>query len=429
MILRRVVLALAVIVTLAQPAMAQHREADVVEVSVEGDGYLEMGGRRYRGPFVITTGDDGVAVVEHVSLDHYLEGIREVPFGWDDDALKAQVVAARTYLAWTLSQGRTATGRRIGYDICATAACQVYAGVEAILGEDGDRWRAAVAATSGEILLDQGEPARAFYSSTTGGRTRNIEDIWPGSTPAPYLVGVESPGEESPWVEWSWELPAYLMHRLLREAGVASGQVVSVESRVTEDGEGPWTVEIVSDMGTMTLDTWDLRSKLNAAASIMPDRLPAESPEGRTYPTTVLSPQYTIRYELRVVHYPGGHFPAPFYVVEGGGWGHLIGMSQFGAQAMAKDGESYAGILSHYYGGLTPTQGELPDEVAVGLTIGSPWVLVGTNSVLGVTIDGEEVPVDLPGPWRFVVEDGTLVVIPPPSGRPVVPPGHPNVPI
>jgi stage II sporulation protein D len=431
-IFRRALLASALMVTLAPPALAAHEQGSVVEISVDGDGFLELRGRRYRGPFTITATEDGVALVERVDLDTYLEGLREVPFSWEEEALKSQVVAARTYLAWTLSQGRTTTGRRVGYDICATAACQVYAGVEPWLGEDGDRWRAAVEETSGEILVYDGEPARAFYSSTTGGRTRNIEDIWPGSEPAPYLVGVESEGEESPWVEWSWDLPAYLMHRLFREAGVAEGRVQSVTTRVTEDGEGPWMVEIVSDLGTVAVDTWDLRSRLNAAATaIMPDRLPAANEEGRTYPTTVLSPQYTIRYEMRINRQPGGFFPDPHYVVEGGGWGHLIGMSQFGAQAMAENGASYAQILAHYYGDLAPVDGGdyLPDQVMVGLVIGDPSVLVGTNGVLQVTLDGIDLPVNDPGPWKFTMEQGQVVVIPPPSGWPRVPPGSPHLPI
>jgi len=430
-ILRRGLLALSVLSTLlAQPASAAHPEGESAQVSVAGDGYLKLNGRRYRGPFVITAHDDGVAVVERIGLDAYLEGIREVPFSWDSDALEAQVVAARTYLAWTLSDGRTGAGRRIGYDICATAACQVYAGVEPVLAEDGHRWKAAVEGTSGEILVYDGAPARAYYSSTTAGRTRNIEDVWPGSRPAPYLVGVPSPGEESPWVEWSWQLSLWDMHALLWEAGVAEGRIESITTRVTEDGGGPWMVDIVSESGTVSLDTWSLRSKINAAAAIMPDLLPASNEEGRRYPTTLPSPEYTIRTEIRTGNFHGYLYPEPYYVVEGGGWGHLIGMSQFGAQAMAEDGAGYREILAHYYGGLSPAPGDgfLPDDVVVGLAVGEESVTIGTNSVLHVELDGEQLAVPYPGPWRFAVEDGRLIVISPPSGPPRVPPGVPNAP-
>jgi stage II sporulation protein D len=404
------------------PVAADTPQGQTVQISAGPDAYLVLNGRRYRGPFQVTAHEDGLAVVETVRLDAYLEGIREVPFTWDADALKAQVVAARTYLAWTLSGGRSRDGRRIGYDICATAACQVYAGVGPVLGQYGYRWRAAVSATSGEILLYEGEPARAYYSSTTGGRTRNIEDIWPDSEPAPYLVGVPSTEEQSPFVAWSFELSASEMHRLLREAGVAGGKIESVTTRKTEDGDGPWTVEIVSETGSVTLDTWSLRSKINAAAEILPERLPATSPAGRVYPTTILSPEFEIRTENRTVDFFGYDLPIVHYVVEGAGWGHLIGMSQFGAQALASRGATYTEILAHYYGGLTPVpgQGHLPDQVSVGLVVGADSVSIDSRSLIGVSLDGEPLDSGNPGAWRFVWRDGEVQVYPPPAGIPLI---------
>ena len=427
MIARRALAVAAILIMMAPPALAVRPEGAVVEVSAPEGAYLELDGRRYRGPLRVTAESDGTAVVEVTSLDAYLEGIREVPFSWHEEALAAQVVAARTYLAWTLQGGRTETGSRIGYDICATAACQVYAGVDAVLGEDGDRWRQAVRRTSGEILVHQGEPARAFYSSTTGLRTRNIEDIWPGSEPAPYLVGVPSPGEDSPFVEWSWELPGYQMEQLLREAEVADGDVRSITTRTTEDGQGPWMIDIVSDSGTVSMDTWALRSRLNEAAAILPGLLPAKRPDGIDYPTTVLSPEYSIRSEVRVSHIGGDALAiaVPYYVVEGAGWGHLIGMSQYGAQAMAGAGSAYPEILAHYYGGLTPVAGDrfLPNQLAVGLVIGSDSVSIRSDSPLTVLVDGTPVETSQIGSWGFIWVDGALQVtqpVPyvPPSGQP-----------
>ena len=95
-------------------------------------------GRRYRGPIDLTAHADGIAVVETVQLDDYLAGIREVPFSWHEEALAAQAIAARTYLAWTLVRGRTRSGITYDYDICATTTCQVYAGAGVVDREDGD---------------------------------------------------------------------------------------------------------------------------------------------------------------------------------------------------------------------------------------------------------------------------------------------------
>jgi len=104
-IARRALAVIAFFLLMTPPALAARPQGAVVEVSAPDGAYLEMGGRRYRGPFRITAESDGVAVVEVVPLDAYLEGIREVPFSWHADALAAQVVAARTYLAWTLLGG------------------------------------------------------------------------------------------------------------------------------------------------------------------------------------------------------------------------------------------------------------------------------------------------------------------------------------
>ncbi|HSJ83414.1 MAG TPA: hypothetical protein VLA91_06315, partial [Acidimicrobiia bacterium] len=95
MLRRALLAAVSLVAVLGQPALAANPEGSTVEVAVAGDGYLEMNGRRYRGPFRITAESDGVSVVEVTALDTYLEGIREVPFSWNAEALAAQVVAAR----------------------------------------------------------------------------------------------------------------------------------------------------------------------------------------------------------------------------------------------------------------------------------------------------------------------------------------------
>jgi stage II sporulation protein D len=175
-----------------------------VEVVSESGSLLRIGDDYFEGPLVITSSSDGVTVVETLSTEDYLLGIREVPFSWPMEALKAQAVAARTYLAFTLAGGRTTLGRQHGYDICATTACQVYAGRAGLATTDGRRWQQAVSDTAGEILLYQGQPAQAFYSSTSGPRTRESEDIFP--VDVPYLVAVDSPVESSPFVDWSFSV-------------------------------------------------------------------------------------------------------------------------------------------------------------------------------------------------------------------------------
>jgi hypothetical protein len=208
------------------------------------------------------------------------------------------------------------------------------------------------------------------------------------------------------------------MEQLLREADVADGDVRSIATRTTENGQGPWMIDIVSESGTVSMDTWALRSRINeAAAAILPNLLPAKRPDGVDYPNTILSPEFSIRREVRVSRVGGDALAIalPYYVVDGAGWGHLIGMSQFGAQAMAEAGSVYPEILAHYYGGLTPVPGDqfLPEQLAVGLVVGSEFVRIWSDSPLNVVVDGVPVGTTETGSWGFLSVDGVLQVIQP----------------
>ena len=388
--------------------------ADRVEISPAEDAAVVHDDRRYGGTMRVTGHSSGLALVETVGLDAYLAGIQEVPLSWEPAALQAQATAARTYLAWTLSRGRTSDGAALDYDICATDACQVYSGLEPVLGEGGDRWWEAVRSTGSEILLYEEEPARAYYSSTSGGRTRDVSDVWP-DIDLPYLRAVVSPGEDSPFASWSWWLSEANMERVLDEAGLTEGELVDVTTTRTDDGGGSWTVTVSSEGATVTVDTWELRSILNAAGpAVVPDLLPAYRPDGPRYPQTILSPTYTI--ESHVVDVPGVPVDGfTVYVVEGAGWGHQVGMSQYGAQAMAEGGASAADILAHFYGGIRPTEApdHVPDSVEVALATQEPELVLEATGPVTVTIDGRQVATDELGTWTMRAVDGSVEVTPP----------------
>lgn len=385
---------------------------------------LTVDGHVYDGPLTVSVGDSGLALVEETDVDSYLLGIREVPFSWEPETLAAQAVAARTYLAWTLHRGRSSNGRRFDYDICASTACQVYVGLDGLTGEGGAKWRTAVSRTSGEILTFRGAPIQAMYSSTTDGRTRNLEDVFTGASPLPYLVAVDSPGETSPFVSWHFTLSQDQAQQILEQAGLVDGTLTGISSDRPDDGEGPWTVTIESTGGSQTVDTWTLRSAINrAAAALFPDDLPARMPDSdRRYPQTIMSPAYTIT--------TGTVFTPPIdrpprvdrvYEVTGGGWGHLVGMSQFGAQAMATAGAGYSDILSHYYGGIRPTvDRQLPDTIRVGLETDAQQLEVTPDGPVRVVIDGQEASPGELGSWGIAWADG-LALVDPPAGLGLAP--------
>jgi len=402
---------------LAQAPPAEGVLASRVELVPHPGTTITHGDRVYLGPMSIVGRGAGIGLVETVSPESYLLGLREVPFSWHAEALKAQVVAARTYLAFTLAQGRSSAGRQYGYDICATSACQVYAGPLDIDGPYGDRWRTAVEETAGEILWYNGSPAQALYSSTSGVRTRESEDIFLGLD-VPYLAAVESPGEQSPFVTWAFAVSGANMQALLEHAGLVEGAIEEIGVETTLDGAGPWMVVIESEGATERIPTYQFRGFMNrAAAALMPETLPAARGDGRRYPQTLMSGTYLIRRRVEMgTDSDGGRtLRGDSYVFSGWGWGHQVGMSQYGAQAMAEAGSSYDEILGHYYGGLQPSPAgiALPANVAVGLAVGVEEVVLSPDGPVDVMIDG--IPVGEPtlGSWRFLSEGSLIRVIPP----------------
>ena len=172
---------------------------------------LSVSGRRYRhAPFVITP-TPGAATLEgvlHLRLaDEYLDQLREVPWSWPAAALEAQAAAARAYAV-----------RKVSAGVRAECACHVRDGVSdqvygpVPLGGEAtywSRWQSAVAvggsSTAGYVPRYQGQVIEALYSSSSGGRTVNNEDVWPGA-PVPYLRGVAdswSTTADNPRRTWS----------------------------------------------------------------------------------------------------------------------------------------------------------------------------------------------------------------------------------
>jgi stage II sporulation protein D len=154
-------------------------------VHAEGEGGVRVEGRRYRGRILVYLNDRGLLnLINELPLEAYLRGVvpRELgPRVFNQlEALKAQAVAARTYTMRNLGEFSLE-----GYDICATPRCQVYGGMD----DEDPLTDRAVAETAGEVLLHDGRPIDALYSSTCGGHTEDVHEIFPLKR-APYLAAV-----------------------------------------------------------------------------------------------------------------------------------------------------------------------------------------------------------------------------------------------
>ena len=320
------------------------------------DPALVLNQRRYRGRLQLLVRGGAVQVINHVPLETYLTSVvgSEMPASWPQPALQAQAVAARTYAL----KARKPTA---AYDLKATVASQVYRGIEAETAST----RQAVQATRGLVLTYGSGLIDAVFHSSSGGSTESSGDLW--STQLPYLVSVPDFDQDSPVHQWRQPLdPVQLATAFAEIGGMRGIEVLSTTAtgRVRQ-------VRVLGTSGQLLLSGAALRSRLGLRSTWVrfEQELPASAtalPVGTSLPvaaglpvavaTPVPVPPPLPAFSLPVQVPFGAMAPAaamvrPRWVAIGRGFGHGIGMSQWGAYGMARRGESYAAILRHYYRG------------------------------------------------------------------------------
>ncbi|MGH2692508.1 MAG: SpoIID/LytB domain-containing protein [Actinomycetota bacterium] len=328
---------------------------------------------RYRGTVeVVRAADGSLSLIGELSFEDYLKGIAEVPRDWPMESLKAQVVAARTY-----ALNRMLAGSGSGdYDLCATTECQVYVGMKVEAGPNGDRWIQAVEETAGEVLLYRGKPAITYYSSTSPGRTFDVEDVFGGEA-LPYLRGApESDDHASPLARWQVEMPFEDLARFLAAEGLWGGGAI----RGVSATQGSIRLE---GGGLASLSKESLRDALNSTASCLaPSRYPTYEKDGYRLPQTVPSRWYRAGQAGNAL------------ILRGRGWGHGIGMVQWGAYGKAERGLGYDEILAEYYGGLRPEPTEVPGIIRILIADGLTRLNIVPSAEASVEPDPGRA-----GPW------------------------------
>ncbi len=329
---------------------------------------------RYPGTLAVRRASDGTLdLTVTLPFERYLEGIAEVPPTWPTAALQAQAIAARSYAlattGWSGPQGAT-----LDTPICSTTSCQVFGGIPVTPTPGIRRWYAAVNATAGQVLQDGGRPIEAVYFSTSNGHTYGNDQVF-GSAPLPYLRPVvEHDDGASPTSHWRATLPfpdlqRFLPHAQLWPSGARIGSVTRTSGSIDVTGGG---TSRTIDVGTFdgAVNQW--------APCLFPTRYPGASRYGSALPTTVPSGWYTVS------------ATAGRAIVTGRGWGHGVGMVQWGAYGKARLGWPADRILGYYYGGLQPQLFPEPGLIHVRVATGLTSVAV-TPSAGGATVNGQHV--------------------------------------
>lgn len=270
--------------------------------SMKGD--LLVMGSRYSGDIDIWRGDKGLYVINELPLEDYVKDVvaAEVNPEWDIEALKAQAVVSRTY---ALYQKRT-KGHSI-YHIASSVHHQLYKG-----NNPDVRVSYAVEETRGEILTFNGKLIEAFYHSTCGGATENPEDVFGISYP--YLKSLKTTCDLSPYTTWERIIKISEIENALNLSGIKK---ISIKSYTTT--KRVKQVNIKHNKGTTAVEATELRKALGWS------RLP--------------STNFAISRSGDLV------------IFEGKGYGHGVGLCQWCALSMARDGKTYKEILSFFYPG------------------------------------------------------------------------------
>ena len=332
------------------------------------DGFLTLNGKAFKGTLEIALDDENdMILVNEVATADYLASVvgAEVPSTWEPEALAAQAIAARTYLLTHLRRHRA-------YDLEGDVRDQEYGGT----GTEATSTVRAVQRTAGVVATYRGVPIEALYSANAGGVTEDSENVYQNALP--YLRSVPSPTDEaaksSSWGHTSWEWTRELTVPGLRDHLVARGLDVGLPERieltqVSATGR-VLRASVSGSRGTREIGKdqsryfFGLRSSLftverkgggaleavllteiertRALEGLGAERL------GAVYRRIIGADRELI--ELRIV---GSVYRLPDrFVFTGKGYGHGVGMSQWGAQGMALGGAKAEQILSYYYRGI-----------------------------------------------------------------------------
>jgi stage II sporulation protein D len=202
---------------------------------------------RYRGSIQIDVTAGKLRAINLVGLEQYLYGVvpSEMPFTWLPEALKAQAVVARSYAL--------ATRRTGAFDLYPDTRSQVYLGIE----HEKPSTNAAVNATAGQVVLYEGQVAKTFFFSTSGGRTASAEDVW--GEPVPYLLSVPDPYDSiSPHHDWG---PLVFTGTKLAKVLKMKGRVVDLQPELNSSGRIK-VLNVVGTKSTIAVPGSDLRRRL-----------------------------------------------------------------------------------------------------------------------------------------------------------------------
>lgn len=354
---------------------------DAIWISVEDDvlyftagsidGNIAIDGKEYRGEIQIMRRDTGdMTVVNLVGFDDYLCGVvpREVSASWNYEAVKAQSVVSRTFAMMDLNKYQ-----KYGFNLDNTTNSQAYAGVSI----EHPASNKAIAETHGEVVLYDGKPADVYFFASSGGKTGTANDAWGGEN-KPYLISVDDPYEnadEASYSKWEMTFTVAELKEKLASRDVNIGDITDIKVEYSDSGRAIKTIfvgtegekeymrenirwvlglystafdvlrngEQPSGVSVCALDKYNTFTQIDINADTQ--LISKNGTAGAGGAISILSADGMTTLESAKSSATGD------FVFSGRGWGHGVGMSQWGAKGMADSGYNYKEILEYYFVG------------------------------------------------------------------------------
>ncbi len=305
-------------------------------IFIDYKGFVQINRRKYRGQIIVKAKKNRLIVINRLDIEDYLKGVLPLEMGasFPLEALKAQAVIARTY-----ALSHIARHSRDGFDLCDTQHCQVYGGVNV----EKSITNKAVKQTKGVVLKYKGKYINAVYSASCGGMTATADEVWGKKLPYftvkkdPYCLKYKAS-------YWKTSFTDKALAKTMKSYGLNIGDRVKdikIISR-TKSGRVKY-LKIIGNKDSVTVYISDFR-KFIGYSKVLSRLFSIDKKKYRRYVKTD-STDYLGNLIQKKVNAGGG----TLFILNGKGFGHGVGLCQWGAYGMAKKGKNWRQILRFYY--------------------------------------------------------------------------------
>ena len=297
--------------------------------------------RRYAGELRVSLNDQKLQIINYLKLEKYLKSVvgSEMPKEFPLAALQAQAIAARTYALKLL-------GKKKLFDVHSTQANQVYLGLES----ETPRINKAVTSTRSLALFYKNKLIESVFHSSSGGRTENSGQVW--KYQLPYLRSVVDYDQNSPKYRWLNKFTSAELDNIFPNLGGLNGIQITKKS----NSNRALKIQLYGPNGIKTISGKTLRKKLQLLSTKFELNLKFNQ-NNKFKELKYYNYETNLDFDNKKINdfvpQPLPEIPTDYFLeVIGSGSGHGVGMSQWGAKAMAEKGSSFRQILKHYYTGI-----------------------------------------------------------------------------